>query len=179
MERNREYTTPAKLLHWAMAAVIAVAWVIGFYASTLTYGVDANKGWIITLHKSVATITLFLIVLRILWRATHRPPELVGFSPLMRAAAHGGHALLYVLMIILPLSGWVWSSAAGYDIPVAGLFHLPALVAKNKDLASVFSEIHETLAWFTGAVVVGHVLFALKHQIVDRDGTLRAMMLHR
>ncbi|HLN23085.1 MAG TPA: cytochrome b [Patescibacteria group bacterium] len=179
MNKSDHYTGVAKALHWTMAAVIVVAWIIGYYASTLVYGVDAAKAGTITLHKSIATLTLFLIVARVLWRLTHRPPALTGMSPITQTAAHAGHFLLYGVMVALPVVGWGYSSAAGYDVPVAGLFHIPRLVAKNDALRDIFKAAHFWLAWGIFALVLGHVGFALKHRFIDRDGTLASMLPRR
>lgn len=181
MTTQRSYTGIAKLLHWTMAAVILVAMAIGAYAALfMSYGIDAAhdaaKGEMITLHKQIATVSIFLIVLRIIWRATHRPPELVGMSKFMQKAAHGGHHLLYLLMVLVPISGWAFSSAAGYPIPVAGLFTLPPLLDKSPELQPIFAEIHEVLTYGLLVVIVGHVFFALKHYFIDKDKSLQSML---
>jgi cytochrome b561 len=177
---SNSYTSTAKVLHWLMAILIISASCIGIYGASLTYGVDAahdaQKVAIITLHKSIATTTLFLIIARVLWRLTHRPPELLGMSPMMAKAAHAGHALLYALMIIVPFSGWANSSSAGYTIPVAGLFYIPRLMEKTPTLTPYLSEFHAYIAWFLLIVVIGHVGFAIKHWIIDRDNTLASML---
>lgn len=180
MSSHRDYTAPAKWLHWLMAILIVTAAVIGIYASTLDYGVDAAhdayKGAVITLHKSIASVTIFLIVLRIFWRLTHRPPDLRGMSAVMARAAHLGHLGLYFLMIAVPVSGWAYSSVAGYPVPVGGLFVLPPLLEKSKDLIPVASEAHELFAYALVVLAAGHVAAALKHQFFDHDGVLRSML---
>lgn len=176
----RSYTAPAKVLHWLMALIIISVWFIGLYGASLSYqhgpAETAQKIWWITFHKEIATTTIFLIVLRIVWRATHRPPELTGMSPVMVMAAHLGHVLLYVLMIAVPLLGWANSSSAGYDIPVLGLFHLPTLMDKNELLTPTLSLLHKIVAYVLGLVVLGHAAFALKHHFIDKDDTIRSML---
>lgn len=164
-----------------MALLIIVAAIVGLYGALgLHYGVSdsetALKIKVITIHKDIASVTLFLIVLRILWRVTHRPPALTGMSPLMVMAAHLGHILLYALMIIVPVLGWANSSSAGYEIPVAGLFTIPALVAKNPQLTPMLSEAHAICAYLLLLVVIGHIGFALKHRFIDRDNVMQAML---
>ncbi|MCW2315489.1 cytochrome b561 [Rhodoblastus acidophilus] len=178
---GRSYTPTAKALHWAMAALIVVAAIIGIYGAVfLHYGVDdaqtALKIQVITLHKNIATTTLFLIALRIVWRLTHQPPELKGMSPVMVKAAHAGHAVLYVLMVLVPVSGWANSSAAGYPIPVAGLFQIPHLVEPNKALTPTLSALHEYLAYALLVIVAGHIAAALKHRFIDKDDVLASML---
>ncbi|MCL1074113.1 cytochrome b [Shewanella dokdonensis] len=179
--QNRSYTGTAKVLHWAMAIVILTAMAIGAYSGLfLSYGIDAahdlQKSETITLHKSIATISLFLIVLRIIWRVTHRPPALTGMSQLMIKAAHAGHHLLYLLMVLVPVVGWAYSSAAGYPIPVAGLFTIPPLLPKSPDLVPYIAPVHSVLAYTLLVVIAGHAAFALKHYFIDKDDTLQSML---
>lgn len=130
----------------------------------------------ITIHKNIATTTLFLIVGRILWRVTHRPPELENVNPIMARAAHVGHLVLYGLMVVVPVSGWANSSSAGYPIPVAWLFKIPPLVAKNEALTPTLSALHAYAAWTLLVVVAGHVAFALKHRFIDKDPSFASML---
>lgn len=180
---NRSYTATAKALHWLMAVLILTASAIGLYSSSMEYGADQAlndyKGGLITLHKSIATITLFLIVLRLAWRFAHRPPQLAGMSPLMEKAAHAGHWLLYALMIVVPVTGWAYSSAAGYPIPVAGLFTLPPLLDKSADMVELIGPFHRWISWLMLVVIAGHVAFAIKHKVIDKDGTMEAMLPQR
>ncbi|MFB9127620.1 cytochrome b [Paraburkholderia dipogonis] len=177
----RQYTFVAKALHWAMAAVIITAWGAGYYSSTLSFPqkIQADS---IMLHKSIATVTLFLLAARIPWRLIHGAPAAACDVPsLERTAARVGHLLLYICMVALPLSGWLWSSAAGYKIPVAGLFYLPPLMAKTLALSPVLKQIHISLAYAIAILVCGHVLMALKHHFLDRSDSLTSMLprLHR
>ena len=175
MER-RQYTSIAKILHWTMAAVIIGAWIAGYYSSTLSLPQKIQTDSIM-LHKSIATITLFLLAARIPWRLMHGAPEAsCGVPSLERAAARLGHLLLYVCMLALPLSGWLWSSAAGFKIPVAGLFFLPPLMDKTPALASIFKQIHIYLAYGIAMLVCGHVLMALKHYFIDHSDSLESML---
>jgi cytochrome b561 len=93
-----------------------------------------------------------------------------------RFAAHALHAMLYVLMLVQPLTGWIYSNAAGYPIVYLGLLPLPNLVARNKDLAKVFEQLHGTGGLVLAVLIGLHVVAALKHHLVDRDATLRRML---
>lgn len=175
MER-RQYTPIAKILHWTMAVAIICAWIAGYYSSTLSLPQKIRTDSIM-LHKSIATITLFLLAARIPWRLMHGAPAAsCGVPSLERAAARVGHLLLYLCMLALPLSGWLWSSAAGFKIPVAGLFFLPPLMDKTPALAPVFKQVHIFLAYAIAILVCGHVLMALKHYFVDRSDSLESML---
>lgn len=177
----RNFNPTSKFFHWLMAVIIVVAWVIGYYGGAmLHYGVNdietAQKVWAITLHKNIATTTLFLIALRIVWRLFHSPPPLGEMPSIMKLATHLGHWSLYFLMVAVPLSGWWNSSSAGYPIPVAGLFIIPGLGGKNPELTPYLVTAHWFFSWALLIVVAGHVAFALKHHFIDKDDTIESMM---
>lgn len=178
---SRSFNPTSKVFHWLMAAIILAAWVIGYYGGAmLHYGVSdaqtAQKIWVITLHKSIATTTLFLIAARLIWRYFHRPPALADMPAIMKVATHLGHWILYILMVAVPISGWWNSSSAGYPIPVLGLFTIPQLGAKNPELTPYLVSAHFYLSWALLIVVAGHAAFALKHHFIDKDETLTAML---
>jgi cytochrome b561 len=174
----QDFTAPAKFFHWLMAAIIIVAWFVGFYgAEMLSYSVPhSGKAEMITLHKNISTTVLLLIVLRSAWRLTHRPPHAPHTSAFQHFAVQAGHFMLYFLMIAMPLSGWANSSSAGYAVEFAGIIPLPALVPTNPAIQPIYDAIHQYLGWFTGALILGHIVMALKHHFIDRDHTLRGML---
>ncbi len=181
MELTLDFTPTAKFFHWLMAAIIIVCWFVGFYgAEILSYSVpNSGKAAVITLHKDIASTVLLLIVLRSLWRLTHRPPHAPQTSAFQSFAVWAGHLLLYFLMIVMPISGWANSSSAGYTVHFAGLIPLPPLTPINHAIQPTYDAIHKYLGWFTGIVVLGHLAMALKHHVVDRDDTLRRMLPRR
>jgi cytochrome b561 len=129
------------------------------------------------LFRSIGITVLLLAALRAGWRVTHPVPAPNPLHPpWQRRAASIAHAALYLLMFLLPLSGWLFSSASGYPVKYLGLIPLPDLVAKDKELAEVFKEIHEVLAFSLAAIVVAHVGGALQHHLIDRDDTLARML---
>ena len=168
------YTRTAVGLHWLIAGLIGVALVMGWIMTDL--GVTPLKLKMYNWHKWVGITVLALAVLRVLWRLTHRPPDLLPMPAWQRLAAHGLHLGLYGLMLALPLSGWVYSNATGFPIVYLRLLPLPNLVAKNKALAGTWHEVHETLGGLLVAALVLHALAALKHHFIDRDDTLRRML---
>ncbi len=174
---EQHYTKTAKVLHWLMAAIWIAAWFLGAAAVYMRDAWNPQHG-LTFVHKALASTLLFLIVIRVAWRLTHAGPGLPdSMSPLMRRAAGLGHLALYAVALVgLPLSGWFWSSVAGKPIMVLGLFQLPPLTEPAKAYYDLAKQIHVVLAWGTGALVLGHVLVALKHHFVDRDGVLRGML---
>lgn len=178
--QNDGYTDTAKWLHWGMAAIWIVSWGIGIAATHWRDELNPDHGLTI-LHKALASTLLFLVVARVAWRLTHPAPALPdSMSPLMQRGAIIGHVLLYVIALVaLPFSGWYWSSVADKPILLLGLLQLPPLVAPAPDQYDLAKMIHTWLGWFCGALVGGHLLVALKHHFIDRDGVLTGMLLSR
>lgn len=167
------YTRVAVALHWTIAVLIVANLTIGLLHDSVLPGA-------IPLHKSIGMLVLALSVVRLGWRLTHRPPPLPAtVKRWEKGLAHAVHWLLYALMILMPLSGWVFTSASPKRHPLDffGLFPLPMFpVAQDKQVSNVVAERHEQLAWLMIALLVLHVGAALKHRIVDRDRTLDRML---
>ncbi|AOA59979.1 cytochrome b [Acinetobacter larvae] len=178
-EKTQYYTRTAQYLHWIMAIIFITAWVIGFYSGNfLSYDVDGSfKGNIITLHKNIATVILFLVVVRLFWRYTHPTPALpASMSPAMKSAAHIAHWILYFILIALPITGCLYSWSAGHPAPVLYLFEIPRLLDKNPEIMSIVAPAHVYLSWFAGLLLLGHIAAALKHHFIDKDHVLRSML---
>ena len=171
---NTTYTAVAKGLHWLMAVMILGLLALGIYMSDLP--LSPQKLQLYSWHKW-AGVTVFLLVwLRLAWRVTHRPPALPeAMAPLMRLAAHAGHAALYVLMIVIPLSGWLMSSAKGFQTVWFGVLPIPDLVGRDKALGDLLQEVHEALNVLLMLTLAGHVAAALWHHFILKDDTLRRM----
>ncbi|MBU3622938.1 cytochrome b [Polynucleobacter sp. AP-Latsch-80-C2] len=172
------YSAVAILLHWVMALLIFATWTIAIAVSDLPISPARIAG--ISWHKWLGTSVFFLVMIRILWRATHPAPKLVLAMPFWQEKImHLTHVALYLLMLIIPVVGWLMSSAKGYTVNYFGLFELPDLVTQDKALGHLLKEIHETLA-NTLMILVGlHFLAALKHQLIDKDNLLTRMSFHR
>ena len=128
-------------------------------------------GW----HKWVG-ITVFLVALvRLSWRYAHPAPPPVTMPEWQRKAAHATHVTLYVLMLAIPLSGWLYSSATGVSVVYLGLVPLPDVVPKDKALAAILKAVHITLNFTLLALVFVHTGAVLKHHLVDRDSVLARM----
>jgi len=131
-------------------------------------------------HKWLGITVLFLVIIRLLWRATHPAPKLDLKMPIWQEKVMAlTHVALYLLMFAIPLVGWLMSSAKGYTVNYFGLFDLPDLVGKDKALGHQLKEVHELLANVLVALVGLHVLAALKHQFIDKDGLLGRMSFSR
>lgn len=174
---SARYTRTAQWLHWSMAAIWILSWVVGILATHWREALNPTHGLTIV-HKALASTLLILIVVRVFWRLTHPAPALPShMSSMMQRAAHVGHLLLYVVALIaLPLSGWYWSSVADKPIMLLGLVQLPPLVAPDPTLYGLAKTLHQWLAWSCGALIGGHVLVALKHHWIDKDTVLCSML---
>lgn len=171
------YSRGAIALHWLIAICIwtniAIAWI--------TEGLPKPErtAWMGT-HMALGITALMLTVTRIIWRLTHKPPPLIETLKAWEAAlAKVTHFAFYFVMLAIPLSGWAMTSAFSNGRPVGifGLFDVPGLpVAGGKPAAELFQQIHGTLAFLFLGLFALHVLGAMKHQFVDKDGTLRRML---
>lgn len=169
------YGLIAQALHWLVVAGISVQFVWAWRIDE-TNSIRAEYT-LINQHKSIGMTVLALVILRLAWRAFNRPPRFpAGMSSWERIAASGAHWLLYALILAMPLSGWIYSSAAGFGAEFYGLLNIPDLVGQNEKLEEVFGEVHEFLATGILVVVSIHVLAALRHQFVLKDGLLRRML---
>ncbi|WP_174873967.1 cytochrome b [Vogesella oryzae] len=172
------YSTLQTLLHWLMAALMIGAFLFGNYLADLP--LSPAKFQLISYHKWLGISLLALLALRVVVRLARKAPALpAGMGAAARAMAHIGHAALYLLMLAIPLSGWLMSSAYGFPVVLFGVLPLPDLIAANPALAEQLKAGHGLLNNVLVIVVVAHVLAALKHQFIDKDGLLERMSLRR
>lgn len=177
------YTKTAIVLHWVIAALmvcnVLMIWFVDHYP-------EAWVRPVIDTHKSIGITVLGLALMRILWRISHRPPALEVKTKKEKLAAHIAHGILYVLMIAIPLSGWLhdsaWKDAAAHPMKLFGLLDWPRIAfIMNKEpvlkeqLHDIFGNIHSLLGWALCALFVLHVAGALKHQFVDKQRQLQRM----
>jgi cytochrome b561 len=182
MGGNERYNAVSIGLHWLIAVGILVLIGIGLAMTHLAVA-PMLKFQLYQLHKSIGVTVLLAVLLRILWRLFHRPPALPDLPRLEKAAAEGMHSLLYLLMVVLPLTGWALVSVSPFNLPTVlyGLVpwpHLPVL-SQLKDKApveAVMKFIHGKLGWLLLALVLLHAGAALRHHFVLRDGVLRRML---
>jgi cytochrome b561 len=129
------------------------------------------------LHRSVGLLILALMVFRASWRLTHPAPPLpAGFPRIEALAAHADHALLYLLFLVMPLSGYLNAAAAGHWVSFFGLFAIPPLMPENPRLSQVAAAVHLTGQFVIYALVGVHVAAALMHRFVRRNGILERML---
>jgi cytochrome b561 len=172
---NTHYTATAKALHWAMAVLIFAMLGLGFYMTSLA--LSPTKLQLYAWHKWAGVTVFVLVALRLAWRITHRPPALPAhMAAIERLAAQAGHLLLYVLMFAIPLTGWLMSSAKGFQTVWFGVLPLPDLLAKDKALGDLLQTVHLSLNVLLIVVLLGHIGASLKHHFFDKDDVLTRML---
>ena len=171
---TERYTTTAILLHWAIALLIFATFPLGLYMADLPVSPQRLK--LFSYHKWIGVTVFFLVAIRLAWRSTHAvPAPMAGMPRWQEIASNAVHQALYVFMAIVPISGWLMSSAHGFRTVWFGVLPLPNLLEKNEVLGQVLGDVHETLNWIMLAFVMVHIAAALKHHFVDRDGLLNRM----
>ena len=164
-----------QLFHWVTFVLVAGLFAVGWYMVDLPN--EPDKFQIYALHKSIGITVLTLAVLRVGWRGVNPTPPILGQPKRWeRVAARVTHGLLYSLLLAVPVSGWVLSSAADFPASWFGIFELPNLVEPSDELRELTTTVHQTLGRILGILLLLHILAALKHHYVNKDATLVRMM---
>jgi cytochrome b561 len=194
---SSRYTKTAIILHWLIAIFIFGMFALGWYMSDLPkeapkqttfdlfdlgiYTLQLGEGvspraFYFNLHKSLGITIFALILIRILWRITHKPPALLTtYKAMELKVASGAHHLLYLLMVAVPLTGLIMAIYSKYGVKWFGLDFISGL--DNKPIREAFVEAHELIGIFLLVVIAVHVAGALKHKFIDKDETLSRMSL--
>jgi len=167
-----QYGIVAVLLHWVMAILLIGLLALGLYMQALPISLEKLKlyGW----HKEYGFLALWLVLIRLGWRITSTTPYLL--LPMWeKLAARTVHGLFYVLMLGLPITGWVITSAAGLPASFFGLWVLPTIVSPSEETRYLFQAIHRWLSYGLIGLIILHTSAAFKHHFVNRDDILRRM----
>ena len=168
------YSGTAMLLHWMVALFLLVLIGLGWYMVGIPRGTP-ERAYFYNLHKSIGVTAALLIALRILWRITHPPPALPATMPQwQQRAARLTHFLLYVCIIVMPLSGFIASNFTKFGVTYFGV-PLPILGWEDRAIYGVFNSIHVFTSYLLVALIALHVLAALKHLAVDHDLVFQRM----
>lgn len=171
------YGAMAQTLHWLTFALLLGSFGLGLYMIDLPLSPQKLK--LISWHKWVGVTVFALALARLAWRMHSPPPPLPAMAPWQRHAAGAVHALIYLLLFLIPITGWIGSSAKGISTVYLGLVKLPDPVSKDPALADFLFQVHWLLNKTLLAAVAVHVAAALKHQFLDRDGLLERMLPSR
>ena len=195
MNNNTKYTNVAIALHWLIGIAILFMFILGWFmtelpkesAKTTSFDIfnlglmtwevakeESPRAFYFNLHKSIGLTILMLIVLRMYWRFTHRPPAFLNSMKLWeKRLAKATHHSLYLLMFLIPLSGTIMSAGSKYGIKWFGIKVIPGF--DDKAIRELFFEFHEIFGLLLLLLLIFHILGAIKHSIIDKDGTLRRM----
>lgn len=164
----------AVTFHWVIAIAIFVMFPLGFYMADLP--LSPRKLQLYSYHKWIGVSIFFLVWLRLAWRLYKKPPQLPAHYPdHVLWLSRLGHAGLYGFMIIIPISGWLMSSAMGFQTVWLGVLALPDLIPRDPDMAEVLLKVHLYLNLAFMALIIVHILAALKHHFIDKEPFLNRM----
>jgi cytochrome b561 len=167
------YSRGARLLHWLTAALVIVTLPVGIAMIRLPGGTAQNVLFI--LHKSIGVVLLVLVIVRLAWRLTHPPPPLTGIAAWQIRLSSLVHGLLYALLLVMAVTGYVGTVAGGFPIELLQRLGIPPLMSVSKPTSDAAFWIHTTLVWLLLALVLLHVAAALHHGFVRRDHVLQRM----
>lgn len=178
MLRNTDstYGLVAALLHWTVAVAVIGLFVLGLWMT----GLDYYDPWYKdapNIHRSIGVLVFIAVAIRLAWRLLDPPPRpLRSHSAVERRLARIAHGLLYLLLFAVMIAGYLVSTADGRPVDVFGLFQVPATLSGIENQEDLAGDIHLALAIALVSLAGIHALAALKHQFIDRDGTLMRML---
>jgi len=170
-----KYTRTAVVFHWLIALLIIGSFLLGITMINMP-GITPTKLKYFSWHKWLGVTIFGLSCLRLLWRLSHPAPPYPTMPAWQKLAASGLHVFLYILIIVIPISGYLYSMAAGIPVIYLGIIPLPVIMDPNPELKPLFKEIH----FYLNMALLGsfgmHVAAALKHQFIDRDNLMQRML---
>lgn len=172
---DNSYGSVSIIIHWLSALTIFGLFGVGFWMVDLSY----YSEWYRTAphyHKSVGLLLLAVTIFRIIWKVVTPSPKIIAKKRIESIAAHAGHGILYVLLLVILVSGYLISTADGRAIDVFNWFAVPSLGELFANQEDIAGEIHEYAAYTIMGFAVLHILAALKHHVVDKDATLTRMI---
>lgn len=173
---DQRYTRTAMFLHWLIAILLLSQFAFGWYLNDVPRGTPA-RGYFVNLHKSTGMLLGLLILARLAWRLTHRPPPLPDAVPRwQQRLAAASHHMLYVCMLVMPLSGYIASNFSKHGVNFFNSVKLAPWGSDDELIYAVFNRTHKITSWLLLALVTLHVLAALKHALIDNDGIFFRML---
>jgi cytochrome b561 len=170
------YTTTAIIFHWIVAILALTMIGLGLYMTGVPKG-SPDRAFYFNLHKSIGVTTALLVIARLCWRAKNPPPPLPTSMPRWEVQASKiSHALLYLCLIVMPLSGFAATQFTKYGVNYFGLFKIPPMGSENKVVYDLLQGIHGVAATLLIVLIVIHVLAAFKHLLIDHDNVFQRML---
>ena len=174
--KMNKYTKTAMAFHWLIALLIITAFCLAVTMVNMP-GITPTKLKYFSWHKWLGVPIFGLSCLRLLWRLTHAAPPYTAVMPAwQKHAASALHFFLYILIFVIPISGYLYSMAAGIPVIYLGVFPMPIVMDANPELKPLLKEVHFYLNMALLASFVLHVAAALKHQFIERDQTINRML---
>lgn len=174
MNGRLHYGATAKVFHWLIVLLLAIQYPIGWLMPDIHRGMQPGRP--MNLHVSLGIVILALIVLRFAWRLTHPVAPENSLPAWQRVSSEGVHWLLYLLVFVTTMTGWMFASMRGWSLTFFGLFPLPMLTGPTSPLAKTIGPWHETLEWALIVVIGVHVAAAFVHVLVYRDRIMQRML---
>ncbi len=173
---SSQYGIVNQSLHWLLFLAVSVQIPIGAYVTTLS-NEDILYYRLLDIHQPLGLLIFCLIIFKIIWRCySHNPALLASIPAWQRWSAHIVHSLLLLALGIAPVLGYLFATARGDGIPILNLGEIPALIELNKQQAERVIAWHQILAYGIAVLALFHILAVLKHQLIDRDTTLKRML---
>jgi cytochrome b561 len=175
---SSDYGSISKFLHWSIAILVFVQFALVYWVIYVLPEKSPKAGFLIGgLHKPLGIVVLILALLAIMWKLLNIKPGFPANMPAWeKIAAKGVHTLLYLCLIVMPLSGVIMSVAGGRPPNFFGLYQIPMFMAENKELSNFFFNLHRFTSFFLIGLILLHTLAALKHHFINRDGVLKRML---
>lgn len=170
---DNNFGLTSKLFHWLLAGLIFGLLVFGMYLDNTKIGIADLYlyGW----HKALGLLAFSLIILRVLWAQLSIKPAVLGPGNWQSKTAVLIHKSLYAMMLVMPLSGWIASSASGFPMSFFGLFPLPAIAPESERIEYIFFLVHGIAAKAMIVALILHISGAFQRHFIKRDNTLRRM----
>ena len=174
MTSRLHYGRTAKVFHWLIVAILLVQYPLGWLMPDVRRG--EVPGMATNAHISIGIVVMGLIVLRLAWRLTHPVAPESNLPPWQRLSSEAVHWLLYLAVFLTAITGWIYASMRGWALSFFVLFPLPPLVAPGSPMGRQLGELHGSLIYVLIGLICLHVLAALVHMFVYRDGVMRRML---
>lgn len=172
---REHYDGVTKTFHWLIFALVAVQYLLGFTMPEIHRNPPPPQ-LLNSLHMSLGTLILVLILARFVWRLGHPVPQLAELPRWQQNAAVAVHLLLYAILVVDPVLGWIGANAHGWSVTVFGVITLPDLVVNHSPIGRQLSDLHITLAYVLLGVIGLHVLAAFYHYFITRDRVMQRML---
>ena len=169
------YTLTARVLHWLVAALVLTMVPLGIVIANEWGGSQQER--LYDLHKSVGALLIPVVIVRLIYRLVEAPPPLPADVPaIQQFAAHATHWVLFALLLVQPLVGWIGTSAYPAPVPVFGWFNLPTIWWENRAFSDLMMALHRWLGIAIAVIAVIHIAAALQHHFVRKDRVLMRML---